>query len=431
MDYLRLYNLTFISILFFVACNQIGSNEEELINALDSTNIDISIMGEDSCNDSRLKALLRNKRIIGLGEATHGTHDFFKLRCQFSRFLILELDYKIIAIEAGFQECIDLNNYVTYGIGDPNKLLQGLHQWFWQREEMLVFIEWLKKYNEGKDEDECVQFYGFDMQWRRASGEALVSYLSQTNFELYDKYKKELFKICNTENEPLGDSIYHIIREIEQNIIHNEIKYLNQSSKRGYEIVLQNIQILKQAEPFLKDRSEIRLDYEEIRDKFMAENLIWINDLNPKDKIIIWAHNGHISKGERCGVLSIICEKTMGNILKKNYGDDYYPIGFEFNRGTFMAFHNREKIKPIFLSRASKNSLAYFLSKAKSDNCIIDFELLINTSEIGEKFLNSAIKTHSIGTNYYEGHRYTKKKLKDHFDALIFIEYSTPMIFLK
>lgn len=431
MCHLRLKIFFLILILLFISCNQFEPDKKEFIDILERSSLNISGLDNDSNISERLRTILRDKTIIGLGEATHGTHEFFKLRCQFSKFLISELNYKTIAIEAGFQECADLNNYISYGFGDPKKLIRGLHQWFWQREEMLVFIEWLKKFNEGKDEDEKVQIYGFDMQWRSASVKSLISFLSQTNPRFYDTQKSKLLKILDIENEALDDSIFQAIEKIENNLIDDKIKYLSKSSKEQYDMVFQNIQILKQAELFLTDRNEVKLDYEKMRNKFMAGNLIWINKLKPKNKIIIWAHNGHVSKGERCGFLNIICEKAMGNILKSKFGNKYYPIGFEFNKGSFMAFYNRKDFKPVFLNSASKNSLPYFLSKAKSDNCFIDFELLADTDQLGKKFLNSPIETHSIGTNYYKKRRYTKRKLSDHFEALIFIEHSTPLKFLK
>lgn len=416
---------TLIIIICFISCNALSTKEDEISNILQDSKISIENLDDSLFSKSDL---FKDKTIVGLGEATHGSHELFKVRCQLTKSLIMSMNFKVIAIEAGFQECANLNEYISTGAGDVEKLIKDLHQWFWQREEMLKFIEWLRHYNEGKKEHEKVEIFGFDMQWRNASAKNITSFLSANNPSLYNKLSQQLSVIASTENTSLPDSIYGTLDIIENALIKNKGNYLKDSIE--YKMAFQNLRILKQAELFLKDRSEVRLYYEKMREKYMAQNLIWKYN-SQSQKIVLWAHNGHISKGKRCGLWGIMCDELMGRFLKDKFGDYYLPVGFEFNKGTFWAFYNKEKFKSIFLNESSAFSLPYFLAKAKTDNCLINFDAIRSKGKVGKMFLNTPINSHSIGTFYLQNDRFNKIRLGEHYESIIYIEESSPFQFLN
>jgi erythromycin esterase len=419
-----------ILLISIISCISISQKEKEIVSLLSDNKISITNLETDPLVQKKVMRILKNKTIIGLGEATHGTDEFFKLRCQFTKFLLDEMDYKTIAIEAGFQECMNLNNYVCYGEGNSQQLIGGLNNWFWQRDEMLLFIEWLKEWNSQKDETDKVRISGFDMQWRKESTMYIISFLSLYNPDLFKNYERQLNIIKDTELKPLPANIFEIIAIIENDLEINKSLYLSNAPENKYKITLQNIKILKQAEPFLEDRSGDRIVFEKLRDKFMAENIAWIYHFYEQSKTVVWAHNGHISKGERCGFLKVVCYQEMGSYLKDNFGESYYPIGFEFDKGYFKAFYNRKDFTSINVRSAPEFTLPYYLKKAQADNCFIDLNILNKSGSIGNKFLNTSIKSHSIGTFYYEKHRFAKMKISEHYEALIFVEQSSvPKLF--
>jgi hypothetical protein len=109
-----------------------------------------------------LKKVIGNARIVSLGEATHGTREFFQLKHRMMEFLASEMGFTIFSIEANMPEAYRLNEYVLTGKGDPKRLLKGMYFWTWNTEEVLDMILWMREFNKsGKGR---VEFTGFDMQ---------------------------------------------------------------------------------------------------------------------------------------------------------------------------------------------------------------------------------------------------------------------------
>jgi len=109
-----------------------------------------------------LKNVIGNARIVALGEATHGTREFFQLKHRMVEFLATEMGFTIFSIEANMPEAYRLNDYVLNGRGDPTQLLKGMYFWTWDTEEVLDMILWMRDFNKsGKGR---IDFTGFDMQ---------------------------------------------------------------------------------------------------------------------------------------------------------------------------------------------------------------------------------------------------------------------------
>jgi erythromycin esterase-like protein len=94
-----------------------------------------------------LKPLIGNARIVSLGEATHGTREFFQLKHRMLEFLATEMGFTIFSIEANMPEAYRLNDYVLNGTGDPAELLRGMYFWTWNTEEVLEMIRWMRAFN--------------------------------------------------------------------------------------------------------------------------------------------------------------------------------------------------------------------------------------------------------------------------------------------
>ena len=96
-----------------------------------------------------LKAAVGEARIVALGEATHGTREFFQLKHRMFEFLVEEMGFRIFAIEANWTEALRVNDYLLRGEGDPSQTLAGLYFWVWNTKEVLALIEWMRSYNLG------------------------------------------------------------------------------------------------------------------------------------------------------------------------------------------------------------------------------------------------------------------------------------------
>jgi erythromycin esterase len=125
----------------------------------------------------RLGALIGNARIVSLGEATHGTREFFQLKHRLLEYLVAELEFTMFGIEANYPECLRVNDYVLNGTGDPAAALAGTHFWTWDTEEVLALIEWIRSWNRSHARN--IKFYGFDMQFPAEAALGVLDYLAK------------------------------------------------------------------------------------------------------------------------------------------------------------------------------------------------------------------------------------------------------------
>jgi erythromycin esterase-like protein len=124
-----------------------------------------------------LKRLVGNARIVSLGEATHGSREFFQFKHRMLEFLASEMGFGVFSIEANMPEAYRLNDYVLNGKGDPAQLLKGLYFWTWDTEEVLSMIQWMRTFNQsGKGR---VQFTGFDMQTPTVAAENVGMFVAR------------------------------------------------------------------------------------------------------------------------------------------------------------------------------------------------------------------------------------------------------------
>src|SRR2546421_5235103 len=96
----------------------------------------------------RMESTIGNARIVAMGEATHGTHEFFQLKHRMLEFLVERMGFTVFGIEANWPESLAVNDYVLNGNGDPAKALAGLYFWTWNTEEVLDMIRWMRRYNQ-------------------------------------------------------------------------------------------------------------------------------------------------------------------------------------------------------------------------------------------------------------------------------------------
>ena len=139
-----------------------------------------------------IEPFLKNKKIVGMGEATHGTKEFFNMKAKMFKFLVTNCGYKIFSIEATYGGTLKVNDYVLYGKGDILSAMSGMEFWTWDTKEVEDLIEWMRKYNESKPDIEKLKFYGFDCQSFKGSTNALVDYVKEFDKQNLDKFVKGL-----------------------------------------------------------------------------------------------------------------------------------------------------------------------------------------------------------------------------------------------
>lgn len=352
--------------------------------------------------------MIGDSRIVGLGENTHGTSEVFKMKDRLVEFLSTKMNFTIFSIEVNMPEAYKLNDYVLHGNGDPTSLLKRMG--FWNTPEVLNMITWMRKFNEnGKG---IIQFTGFDMQLYAGALDNINKFS-----EKHDKLlKSKLDSIYGLFGKLSIRGLNSIQNREEVAILKNKCEkvllYLSENkanisqiiSDSDYNWLVQNANVLVQSAEYAQRTSNGSSDG--YRDVCMAKNITWILDNNPNAKIILWAHNGHISKQKG----------KMGNFLSEKYGDKYYNIGFLSNSGTYTANNSSKNI----LIEGKPGSFEYSFHKIGIPSFLFDFGQ-VKENEPLSKWLTYILKYHNIGA-FPTDYQFSDGKISTLFNSIIYID---------
>jgi erythromycin esterase len=403
--------------------------QADLIKELNKNIIEVETISPDNSLDDikLLLPTLKQKKIIGLGEATHGTKEFFDYKHRLIKFLVTQADYKVFIIEGDFTGSQIMNDYVLYGKEELNDALFGVGYGVWMTEEFINLIDWIKEYNSTQDYGNKIKFYGCEIINEVLTAKKLKDYIKQNNkstatvekglnwiierkyIEKYSKDDEELVRKAISELDSILESFGNKMDDV-------------------YIITKQEKAILGQfVEMLFSNRSEkVRL-----RDKFMAENIEWIFNHENSKKTIFWAHNEHIANNNNKKE-----QKPTGYYLKQQYGNNFYSFGFGFYNGKNTTYNGQERkwvINDIPDVSIKKSTDAVF-KDCKYPNFILDFNS-VKTNEVISDFLNTELYHRAIGARYYpESNKlrnYSKSKLIDSFDGIIFFRETEASTIMK
>ena len=385
-----------------------------------------------------LKPVLKDVPYVGLGEATHGTREFFQMKHRMLEFLVRQMGFTVFAMEASYQGCENINNYILYGKGDAYSALASQGFWTWNTEEVIDMIEWMRKYNRTVPNNKKVQFFGFDIQQFAKSGaiDSVRNYLKKVDTTLAkrnDKLLQWLYKqdsknlytaITNSIQGDTGyvstDTIQHQLSYLLVSLAMKKGDYILRSSKSEYEKNFYNVTNMLQ---FVETYNPKNMRSTPGRDYYMASNFMNFVQQNPEAKIAVWAHNSHISKK--------IVSKSFGGWLNLALGGKYFPIGFAFNKGSFQALElNNIKLgglREFTVPEAKEGSLEWYFAQTKKGNSIVNLRQRNLPVDV-LNFLESVIPSRGFGgsanPNTYTG-VYRQYQLINDFDAVIFHDNTT------
>ncbi len=369
-----------------------------------------------------IREFFQDVRIVGIGEATHGTGDFFKVKHRLIEFFAKEMDFRIVAAEVPFSEALAVNEYVLHGKGNPVEILKGLYFWMWQTQETLALVQWMRKYNSGLPQEKRIKFYGLDMTVSKGAAISLITFLEKVDPNTLSLYFPSLKAL---ENENSFDymqlsktrrlEIFGQIKGLKTDLYSNRQAYLSKVTAREFDVLYRQIEVLLQ---YLEIHNPEESNQKRSRDYYMAENAKWLLDYEGKEsKGILWAHNGHIEKHQLSpGKFS------MGNYLVQDLGKKYYSLGTDFNQGGFLAVNNG--LKSMSVGPARNNSSGRIYSKVPSSLFFYDFAHAERNSDM-EKFLNKGIWMRDIPATFeprQEKVFYFKRVLSESFDGIVFID---------
>ncbi|PBC86621.1 erythromycin esterase [Streptomyces sp. 2224.1] len=280
---------------------------------------------------------LRDVRIVGLGESTHGTHEFFRLKHRIVEFLVREAGFTTLAMEASASAARALDTYVRHGTGDPARLITRLGFWTWRTEEMLDLVEWLRAHNRGVPESRQVRFVGTDPQRCTDSLEAVAAFLRQVAPErAQDVDGLQMLKQAHPASRP--DPEQALLRRVEALagfLEDRREQFARHTTADAAREAVEHARILTRAADLVTRSPDLRSGEHSVlaaRDRYMADAVARLVDDSPSTRVILWAHNGHLTAGTYGdGVPS------LGSGLRERYGNGYYALALLFGKGSFLA----------------------------------------------------------------------------------------------
>ncbi|KPE49899.1 erythromycin esterase family protein [Chryseobacterium indologenes] len=351
--------------------------------------------------------LIGTSKIVALGEVSHGSSEIYKMKDRLVRYLIPNNNFSIFSLEASMPESYMMNEFTMNGEGDPKVFLEGMKFWIWQTEEMLSIVNWIKKYNETGSRQ--VQFTGFDMLY---TGGAI----------------EEIKKICTVNSFPQDDitQLSEVIKAIdEQSNGKSKKTNITSDQKETLNILLENLKLFsrkikdeKEKNWFLQNLRIIEQNTDKSamkRDLYMAQNIGWIHSQNPDARMIVSAHNGHISN----------YKAKMGEYLKRDLKNDYTTFGFTFYSGNYTAFDQKSRTVGSFPAQTAYEGTAeYLLNSLDIPIFVLDLKSLRQeNSEAARWITRDEIRFRRTGSTVVS-EEFQKTNISADFDYLIFIKES-------
>jgi erythromycin esterase len=399
-------------------------------------------------------AFLSNKKIVALGEATHGTKEFFELKHRLINLLSDSLGYNIIFMEMMYNSSQTLNNYILNGIGTQKEVMRAIGFDVYQTEEIWHLIEWIKEANKNKTLAKKIKFYGIDMQAILSGGLNLrrfVNSIDATSITQFDTiaqpfYSDSLLRVYMYSGKKgikpqTKEYVHRKIAELENWFVLSKKKYLETTPENELNLITYQINTIKQAFDFYEKLNGGYQGISNYRDSCMASNLQFVLSNYPSSaKSVLWAHNAHVTKK------IIYKTKPLGYYLNQLYKQEYYAVGFVFNYGAFRALKGPQSLvsgvfKLIFTPKKvysksfeiitvkplkSKNALSKRMESLKLPYFFLNFDKnSLNNTDF--KWVSEPLAFYELGATYTFLHT-NELKLIEAFDGVIYIDKTSAAV---
>jgi erythromycin esterase-like protein len=306
-----------------------------------------------------LLGLVGDRRFVLIGEASHGTHEFYRERARITRRLIDELGFTAVAVEADWPDAYRVNRYVL-GLSDDidaNTALSDFRRfpgWMWRNHDVLQFVEWMRARNDAHAHPATrVRFYGLDLYSLQASIEAVIEYLDRVDpaEAARARARYSCFDHVGRDGQAYGYALaYERAIPCENEVVAQLLSLRNRAEaylrRDGWvaedELFFaeQNARVVRDAEEYYQQMYRADVSSWNLRDRHMAGTLdALVGHLEPqlgRAKVVVWEHNSHVGDA-RATEMAARGELNVGQLARQRYGDDCLLVGFTTNDGTVTA----------------------------------------------------------------------------------------------
>ena len=296
--------------------------------------------------------------VVLLGEATHGTHEFYRIRGAITRRLVREKGFTALAVEADWPDAGRVNRYVrgTGSDADAEQALGGFKrfpQWMWRNADVLDFVGWLRAHNDSLPEPNRTGFYGLDLYSLHASMDAVIAYLRRIDpvaaeramlrYGCFDRFGDDPQEYGHATTLGLSETCERDVVAQLLELRASAAVYASRDGRIAREDLFfaeQNARLVTNAERYYRAMFGSRVASWNLRDQHMAETLRGLKQFLSRDgqaaKIVVWAHNSHLGDA-RATEMGRHGELNVGQLVRQEYGDDAVLVGFSTYHGTVTA----------------------------------------------------------------------------------------------
>jgi erythromycin esterase-like protein len=302
--------------------------------------------------------LVGDARFVLIGEASHGTHEFYKYRAEITKKLITEKNFSAVAVEADFPDAYRINRFVR-GAGSDKTAEESLSDfqrfplWMWRNTEVLDFVEWLKTHNDNFGVNEKIGFYGIDLYSLHASMDAVLKYLETVDAEAARRarYRYSCFEAFGEDAQHYGYAAsFDLSKSCETEAVNQLVdlqkkafNYMNRDgfvARDEYFYAEQNARLVINAEEYYREMFRGRVSSWNLRDRHMAETIAalaaHLETQNLAPKIVVWAHNSHLGDA-RATDMQARGEWNVGQLVRERFPRETINLGFTTFAGTVTA----------------------------------------------------------------------------------------------
>jgi erythromycin esterase-like protein len=422
-----------------------------MFDATCSTNIDLvrdaayPLTGSSTDYDPLLD-FVGGSRFVLLGEASHGTHDFYRERAKITKRLICEKGFNAVAVEADWPDAYRVNSYVQARNQDADAVeaLSGFQRfpaWMWRNADVLDFVGWLRSYNDSLDLESSLKvgFYGLDLYSLHASIEAVLRYLDRVDpaGAARARYRYACFEHFGEDVQTYGYAAgFGLSETCESEVVAQLVelrRHADEYARKDGRIAVedffsaeQNARLVKNAEEYYRIMFRGRIPSWNLRDEHMVETFsALVNHLalyQRSPKLIAWAHNSHLGDA-RATHMGRMGEWNVGQLVRQRYPGECCLIGFSTYTGTVTAASNwdappeRKRVRPArpdsYENLFHDTRIPAFVLPMERDTPV--------TRALAEPMLERAIGVIYLPESELASH-YFKARLSDQFDAIIHID---------
>lgn len=376
-----------------------------------------------------LDGLIGNARIVALGEASHGTAEFFQMKHRLLEYLVERKGFTVLAMESPWPEGQATDRFIKSEGDSRAAAFEGTYFAIWKTDEVATMLDWMRAYNVKRGDHRALSFAGFDMQFTKVAVQRVLDYFGRLGGAARDQVQ-----LLYRGTDKIDAAFETAIATEEKTRIRNNAAsaldlfdvrrdaLLRVSTSEEYRDAQQAARIVLQA-------CDMHLGIGwAVRDRAMADNVQWLLEQRfPGEKIVLWAHNGHV------GTAPVAGEKSQGMHLREKYGSQMVVVGLASYQGEVRARRIVDgKFQPgspaaLPLAPARKISVEALFHDAGLPRFIVDLRRIPKDGAFG-RWLAKPRLHRSIGSGYNpdrDSNSYVQVGLPETYDAMIFVAEST------